>query len=107
MTQSEVNPAQTGPESSQRGGGGRLGVICVIGGSAPFPTASHPPRDSWFLCLLCLLWPFPRPPGHRSPSAHSEIHRAGQSSIRINDQYRVCFRWENGHADDVEVTDYH
>ena len=33
--------------------------------------------------------------------------RAGQHSIRINDQYRVCFRWEDGYADDVEVTDYH
>ncbi|HYN22454.1 MAG TPA: type II toxin-antitoxin system RelE/ParE family toxin [Thermoanaerobaculia bacterium] len=33
--------------------------------------------------------------------------RAGQYSIRINDQYRVCFRWENGYADDVEITDYH
>jgi len=33
--------------------------------------------------------------------------RAGQHSIRINDQYRVCFRWEGGYADQVEVTDYH
>ena len=33
--------------------------------------------------------------------------RAGQYSIRINDQYRVCFRWKEGHADDVEITDYH
>ncbi len=28
-------------------------------------------------------------------------------SIRVNEQYRVCFRWEDGYADDVEVTDYH
>jgi len=33
--------------------------------------------------------------------------REGQYSIRINDQYRVCFRWENDEAHDVEVTDYH
>lgn len=33
--------------------------------------------------------------------------RAGQHSIRINEQYRLCFRWEDGYADDVEVTDYH
>jgi proteic killer suppression protein len=33
--------------------------------------------------------------------------RAGQHSIRINEQYRVCFRWEEGYADDVEITDYH
>lgn len=33
--------------------------------------------------------------------------REGQHSIRINDQYRICFRWRNGHVDDVEITDYH
>ncbi|MEP6905827.1 MAG: type II toxin-antitoxin system RelE/ParE family toxin [Gemmatimonadales bacterium] len=33
--------------------------------------------------------------------------RRGQHSIRINDQYRVCFRWEDGYADDVEIIDYH
>jgi proteic killer suppression protein len=32
---------------------------------------------------------------------------AGPHGIRINDQYRVCLRWENRYADDVEVTDYH
>ena len=33
--------------------------------------------------------------------------RTGQFSIRINDQYRICFRWENNDAHDVEITDYH
>lgn len=33
--------------------------------------------------------------------------RQGQYSIRINDQYRVCFRWKDGAAEDVEITDYH
>ena len=33
--------------------------------------------------------------------------RTGQHSIRINDQYRICFRWENDEAQDVEITDYH
>ena len=33
--------------------------------------------------------------------------KAGHFSIRINEQYRLCFRWEDGHANDVEVTDYH
>lgn len=33
--------------------------------------------------------------------------RDGQYSLRINDQYRVCFRWVNGEAVDVEITDYH
>ncbi len=33
--------------------------------------------------------------------------RKGQYSIRINDQYRICFRWIGNHAYDVEITDYH
>ncbi len=33
--------------------------------------------------------------------------RTGQYSIRINDQWRICFRWHNDHAYDVEVVDYH
>jgi proteic killer suppression protein len=33
--------------------------------------------------------------------------RKGQHSIRINDQYRICFRWLDGDAFDVEITDYH
>ncbi len=33
--------------------------------------------------------------------------RAGQHAISINDQWRICFRWEDGDAYDVEITDYH
>ncbi|MBZ9853371.1 type II toxin-antitoxin system RelE/ParE family toxin [Mesorhizobium sp. CA13] len=33
--------------------------------------------------------------------------RAGQHSIRINDQFRICFRWVDGQAEDVEITAYH
>ena len=33
--------------------------------------------------------------------------RKGQHSIRINDQYRVCFIWKTGHAQNVEIIDYH
>lgn len=33
--------------------------------------------------------------------------RAGQYSIRVNDQYRICFAWRDGDAFDVEITDYH
>jgi len=33
--------------------------------------------------------------------------RAGQYGIRINDQWRLCFVWHNGHASDVEIVDYH
>ena len=45
------------------------------------------------------------PPGNRLERLRG--NRSGQHSIRINDQYRVCFRWKDGYADDVEVTDYH
>jgi len=34
-------------------------------------------------------------------------NRAGQYSIRINDQWRICFAWKDGDAIDVEITDYH
>jgi toxin HigB-1 len=45
------------------------------------------------------------PPGNRLERLRGD--RAGQHSIRINKQYRVCFRWEDGYAEDVEVIDYH
>jgi len=45
------------------------------------------------------------PPGNRLESLSGD--RKGQHSIRINDQYRVCFRWQEGKAYDVEITDYH
>ena len=34
-------------------------------------------------------------------------NRAGQYSIRINDQWRICFKWQRGHVIDVEIVDYH
>jgi len=33
--------------------------------------------------------------------------RRGEWSIRVNDQWRICFKWQNGNAYDVEITDYH
>jgi proteic killer suppression protein len=45
------------------------------------------------------------PPGNRLERLSRE--RAGQYSIRINDQWRVCFRWVGGDAHDVEIVDYH
>jgi proteic killer suppression protein len=45
------------------------------------------------------------PPGNRLEPLSGK--RKGQHSIRINDQYRVCFVWESGDAYEVEVTDYH
>jgi proteic killer suppression protein len=45
------------------------------------------------------------PPGNRLERLVGD--RRGQHSIRINEQYRICFCWEAGYADEVEVTDYH
>lgn len=45
------------------------------------------------------------PPGNRLEALAGD--RAGQHSIRINGQWRVCFRWEQGHAHSVEIVDYH
>ena len=45
------------------------------------------------------------PPGNRLERLSGD--RTGQYSIRVNDQWGVCFRWERGNAHDVEITDYH
>lgn len=45
------------------------------------------------------------PPGNRLEALRGD--RSGQWSIRINDQWRVCFRWHQGDAFDVEIVDYH
>ena len=45
------------------------------------------------------------PPGNRLEALHGD--RAGQYSIRINDQYRICFKWMEGKARDVAIVDYH
>lgn len=45
------------------------------------------------------------PPGNRLERLRGD--RKGQHSIRINDQWRICFTWSDGDAEDVEITDYH
>jgi proteic killer suppression protein len=45
------------------------------------------------------------PPGNRLEALKGD--RAGQHSIRINDQFRLCFRWTDTGAEDVEIVDYH
>ncbi|MFZ1058748.1 MAG: type II toxin-antitoxin system RelE/ParE family toxin [Candidatus Rokuibacteriota bacterium] len=45
------------------------------------------------------------PPGNRLEKLSGD--REGQYSIRINDQWRICFRWGEGDASDVEIVDYH
>ena len=45
------------------------------------------------------------PPGNRLEKLLGS--RKGQYSIRVNDQWRICFRWKSGQATDVEIIDYH
>lgn len=45
------------------------------------------------------------PPGNRLEALKGD--RVGQHSIRVNDQYRLCFRWTPAGAEDVEIVDYH
>lgn len=45
------------------------------------------------------------PPGNRLEALGRD--RKGQHSIRVNDQYRICFRWRDGDAHAVEIVDYH
>ena len=45
------------------------------------------------------------PPGNGLEALKGK--RAGQHSIRVNDQWRICFRWQKNNAYDVEITDYH
>ena len=45
------------------------------------------------------------PPGNRLEALKGD--REGRHSIRVNDQWRICFRWDDGNAYDVEIVDYH
>ena len=45
------------------------------------------------------------PPGNRLEALKHD--RQGQHSVRVNDQWRLCFRWNDGEANDVEFCDYH
>ncbi len=45
------------------------------------------------------------PPGNRLERLRGD--RSGQYSIRVNDRWRICFRWHGGHAYDVEIVDHH
>ncbi len=71
------------------------------------------PRDLWrivqrklkMLDVAARLGDLESPPGNRLQGLKGG--RRGRHSIRVNDQYRVTFRWENGHAFEVAVQDYH
>jgi proteic killer suppression protein len=52
----------------------------------------------------CIIWRLKPPANHLEALAGD---RAGQHSIRVNDQWRLCFVWRDGDAYDVEIVDYH
>ncbi|NBQ16569.1 MAG: type II toxin-antitoxin system RelE/ParE family toxin [Proteobacteria bacterium] len=71
---------------------------------------SHPLQRSALRKLMMLdaadnLHDLTRPPGNRLQALHGTLE--GFHSIRVNDQWRICFRWRLGHATDVHLIDYH
>ena len=69
----------------------------------PFDTVARRKLD--MLAAATELRDLRSPPGNRLQALKGD--RAGQHSIRINDQYRVCFRWTDAGPTDVEIVDYH
>lgn len=62
-------------------------------------------RKLWMLDAAITLNDLKVPPGNRLEKLKND--RKGQYSIRINDQWRICFKWEKDNAYDVEIVDYH
>jgi proteic killer suppression protein len=62
-------------------------------------------RKLWILDAAGFLDDLKIPPGNKLEPLKG--NRAGQYSIRINEKYRICFRWHQGSAYDVEIIDYH
>lgn len=62
-------------------------------------------RKLLYLHRARVLQDLSAPPGNRLEVLKGD--RRGQRSIRINDQWRICFTWKDGDAHDVEIVDYH
>lgn len=81
----------------------------VFNGRLPkgFPTDLLPAarRKLGYLHAATTLNDLRAPPGNRLEALSGD--RVGQHSIRVNDQFRVCFVWKAGNAEDVEIVDYH
>jgi len=89
------------------------GTEDVFDGKNSKATRKLCPRDIWKIATRKLeqldsakdLDDLEVPPGNRLEALSG--NRDGQHSIRINDQYRICFGWNTGNADNVEIIDYH
>jgi proteic killer suppression protein len=77
----------------------------IVSGKLPVPIQRTARRKLVYLDDAEDLRDLTAPPGNRLEALRGK--RAGQYSIRINDQYRVCFKWASGKARDVEIVDYH
>jgi len=75
------------------------------GRSCPAGIQSIARRKLGYLDSASTLTDLKRPPGNRLEPLQGD--REGQHSIRINDQYRVCFVWTEAGPTDVEIVDYH
>jgi proteic killer suppression protein len=84
-------------------------VEAVAGGTAPkgFPPdlIARAERRLRAIDNAAQLNDLRSPPGNRLEALKGD--RTGQHSIRINDQWRICFRWTAAGAEDVEIVDYH
>jgi proteic killer suppression protein len=84
-------------------------TAAVAGGRLPkgFPPdlLTSARRKLGYLDAAARLEDLRSPPGNRLEAMAGD--RAGQHSIRVNDQWRVCFVWRDGNAEDVEIVDYH
>jgi len=79
--------------------------IWRTGKTRGLPPASVTKRKLAMLDSALTLDDLKIPPGNRLEKLRG--NRQGQYSIRINDQYRICFSWQGPDACDVEITDYH
>jgi len=81
--------------------------LYATGKSKRFPReiAKRAMRKLEYVDLAARLDDLMVPPGNRLHAL--ELDRRGQHSIAVNDQWRICFRFVDGDAYDVEVTDYH
>jgi proteic killer suppression protein len=85
----------------------RTKELYETGKARRFPTdvGKRAARKLEYVDLAAKLEDLRTPPGNRLHALEGD--RKGQYSISINDQWRICFRFQNGDAYDVEVCDYH
>ena len=90
-----------------------LGTECIFNGENTREARRTCPQSLWRIAArkleqldsVVLLEELRIPPGNRLEGLGGD--RAGQHSIRINDQYRICFVWTDAGPDAVEIVDYH